>query len=41
VANKVLCENAARVYGFDLDGLQSDIERVGFDIEGETVHRPN
>jgi hypothetical protein len=41
VAKKILCENAARVYGFDLDGLQTDIERVGFDIEGNTVHRPN
>ncbi len=35
VARKILCENAARVYGFDLDRLQPDIERVGFDV-GDT-----
>jgi hypothetical protein len=40
VANKILCENAARLYGFDLTGLQPDIERVGFDIEGKAVRRP-
>jgi predicted TIM-barrel fold metal-dependent hydrolase len=39
VANKILCGNAARVYGFDLDRLQTDIERVGFDIEGKVVSR--
>jgi predicted TIM-barrel fold metal-dependent hydrolase len=33
VARKILCENAARVYGFDLGRLQPDIERVGFDLE--------
>jgi predicted TIM-barrel fold metal-dependent hydrolase len=32
VARKILCENAARVYGFDLARLQPDIERVGFDV---------
>jgi hypothetical protein len=29
-ARKVLYENAAAVYGFDLDGLTPHIERVGF-----------
>ena len=33
VARKVLCENAARVYRFDLDRLRPDIERIGFDVE--------
>jgi predicted TIM-barrel fold metal-dependent hydrolase len=33
VSRKVLCENAARVYGFDLVALQPDIERVGFDVD--------
>jgi predicted TIM-barrel fold metal-dependent hydrolase len=33
VARKILCGNAARVYGFDLERLRPDIERVGFDIE--------
>ena len=33
VARKILCENAARVYGFDLERLPSPTsERVGFDI---------
>jgi hypothetical protein len=27
-----MCGTAARVYGFDLDRLQPDAERVGFDI---------
>jgi hypothetical protein len=40
VASKILCENAARVYGFDLARLQPDIERVGFDIGGKAVRRP-
>jgi predicted TIM-barrel fold metal-dependent hydrolase len=40
VARKVLCENAARVYGFDLTRLGSDVERVGFEIEGQTSLRP-
>jgi hypothetical protein len=39
VARKILCENAARVYGFDLDRLRPDIERVGFGIEGDSVRR--
>ena len=33
VARKIMCENAARVYGFDLERLQPDIERVGFEVE--------
>jgi predicted TIM-barrel fold metal-dependent hydrolase len=33
VARKILCENAARVYDFDLERLQPDIERVGFDVK--------
>ncbi len=33
VARKVLCENAARVYRFDLERLRPDIERIGFDVE--------
>jgi predicted TIM-barrel fold metal-dependent hydrolase len=40
VARKILCENAARVYGFDLDGLQADVDRVGFDVEEKVVRRP-
>jgi predicted TIM-barrel fold metal-dependent hydrolase len=32
VAHKIMCGTAARVYGFDLDRLQPDAERVGFDI---------
>ena len=32
VARKILCENAARVYGFDLGRLQADIDRVGFEL---------
>jgi predicted TIM-barrel fold metal-dependent hydrolase len=40
VACKILYGNAARVYGFDLERLQPDIERVGFDIEGKVVNRP-
>ena len=31
IARKVLYENAARIYGFDLDALQPHFERVGFD----------
>ena len=30
IARKVLYENAARIYGFDLDALQPHFERVGF-----------
>jgi predicted TIM-barrel fold metal-dependent hydrolase len=41
VARNILCENAARVYGFDLERLALDIERVGFDIGGGTVSRPD
>jgi predicted TIM-barrel fold metal-dependent hydrolase len=33
VARKILCENAARVYRFDLDRLHPDMERIGFDVE--------
>ena len=40
VAQKILCGNAARVYGFDLARLQPEMERVGFDIEGKAVKRP-
>jgi predicted TIM-barrel fold metal-dependent hydrolase len=29
---KILVGTAARVYGFDLDAMQSDIDRVGFDL---------
>jgi predicted TIM-barrel fold metal-dependent hydrolase len=31
-AHKVLFENAAELYGFDLQGLQPHIERVGFEL---------
>jgi predicted TIM-barrel fold metal-dependent hydrolase len=31
IARKVLYENAARIYGFDLDALQPHFERVGFE----------
>ena len=37
-AGKILCENAAAVYGFDLRRLQPDVERVGFDVEHPLVH---
>ena len=32
-ARKVLYENAADLFGFDLDALGPDIERVGFTID--------
>jgi hypothetical protein len=32
-ARKVLYENAATLYGFDLEALQPDFERVGFTME--------
>ena len=32
VAGKILCNNAARVYGFDLATLRADIERIGFTL---------
>ena len=35
VARKILCENAADLYGFDLKGLAGDIERVGFEVDGQ------
>jgi predicted TIM-barrel fold metal-dependent hydrolase len=38
-ARKILFENAARVYGFDLARLAPDIERVGFEV-GELVGSP-
>jgi predicted TIM-barrel fold metal-dependent hydrolase len=31
-ATKILMENAATVYGFDLHALQPDIDRIGFDL---------
>ena len=34
VSRKILYENAAGLYGFDLAGLASDVERVGFDLDG-------
>ncbi len=37
VSRKILCENAARVYGFDLGALQSDIDRVGFEVGSATT----
>ena len=40
VARKILCENAARVYGFDLERLQPDIERVGFEVESAAAAAP-
>jgi predicted TIM-barrel fold metal-dependent hydrolase len=33
VSRKILYENAARVYGFDLEALRSDIERIGFEVD--------
>ncbi len=40
VSRKILCENAARVYGFDLGPLQPDIERIGFEVgTAPTVRR--
>jgi predicted TIM-barrel fold metal-dependent hydrolase len=32
-ARKVLFDNAAEVYGFDTDALQSHVDRVGFDLD--------
>ena len=32
-ARKILYGNAAEVYGFDLDALQPDIDRVGFELD--------
>jgi hypothetical protein len=37
VSRKILCENAASLYGFDLADLASDVERVGFDIGGTSA----
>ena len=40
MARKVLYENTARVYGFDLDALAPHMERVGFtpaDITASTA----
>jgi hypothetical protein len=34
VSRKILCENAAQVYGFDLAFLGPAIERVGFEVDG-------
>jgi hypothetical protein len=34
VSRKILCENAAQVYGFDLALLGPAIERVGFEVDG-------
>jgi hypothetical protein len=34
VSRKILFENAAGLYGFDLDLLASDMERVGFEVDG-------
>jgi predicted TIM-barrel fold metal-dependent hydrolase len=34
---KVLFENAAKLYGFDLVALEPDIERVGFDLSDVSV----
>ena len=40
VARKILCENAARVYGFDLHRLGPDVERIGFEVDGRSVRHP-
>lgn len=34
VSRKILCENAAQLYGFDLALLGPAIERVGFEVDG-------
>ena len=31
IARKILCDNAARIYGFDLAALAPAIERAGFE----------
>ncbi len=36
-ARKVLYENAAAVYGFDVDRLRPDVERVGFRLDDVRV----
>ena len=33
-ARKILCDTAAKVYRFDLESLQPDVDRVGFELEG-------
>jgi predicted TIM-barrel fold metal-dependent hydrolase len=38
--HKVLFENAAAVYGFDLGALQPDIDRVGFETDNLLVAAP-
>ena len=37
VSRKILYENAAGLYGFDLARLASDVERVGFEIDGSAA----
>jgi predicted TIM-barrel fold metal-dependent hydrolase len=37
-ARKILLENAARVYDFDLEALGPDIERVGFELDDVRGH---
>ena len=37
VSRKILYENAAGLYGFDLAGLASDMERVGFEVDEASV----
>jgi predicted TIM-barrel fold metal-dependent hydrolase len=37
-ARKILAENAARVYNFDLEELQPHIERVGFELDDVRAH---
>ena len=39
VARKILYENAAGLYGFDLERLAPDMERVGFEVDGARRRR--
>jgi predicted TIM-barrel fold metal-dependent hydrolase len=40
VARKIMCGTAARVYGFDLERLQPDADRIGFDVETQGAAQP-
>jgi hypothetical protein len=40
-ARKILYENAATLYGFDMDALQPHIDRVGFDLHNPPLVSPD
>jgi predicted TIM-barrel fold metal-dependent hydrolase len=39
-ASRILFDNAAQCYGFDVDALAPHVARVGFDVDGHTVSQP-